>query len=302
MVAKFTHRVVEVDGKLTHQIQWLNEPMDIRVYDRVSKWIKRTPDYGPMNNQRLNKFKSILDSINRELGVKTPIEQLISLRNIILKDKIIKNYSRMNAVVSRVSADYDSGEDILDLSTHYDFPPLNLLRGILLHKGYNTSALYNIFANKTDPTRLLSGRDLKQFRRAEINDAESTFNQARIAEIAARNEAKFINFFKSIGVALVTQEELTESQKEKYGRAVITPDILFTDEVYINGIRVNWIDYKDYIGTKIHFLFSSNSGQSSKYTDKWGPGALCYRRGYVEGLVIPGSALLDARSLPIEFE
>lgn len=91
-------------------------------------------------------------------------------------------------------------------------------------------------------------------------------------------------------------------QVEKFGRAVITPDLLFLDEVYINGVRVHWIDYKDYIGTKIHFLFSSNSGQSGKYTEKWGTGALCYHRGYVEGLVIPGASLLDARSLPVEFE
>jgi len=88
----------------------------------------------------------------------------------------------------------------------------------------------------------------------------------------------------------------------EYGRAVATPDILFEDEVYINDHRVHWIDYKDYAGTRIDFLYKSNVNQAERYGRRWGPGALCYRWGYLESLSIPMALPLDARALPIKFQ
>lgn len=302
MYADFSYKIVKQNNRSIYHITWINHPMDMRVYDKLTRWFKKATDYGPTTPAKLNVLKQLLETFNREFGARVTMDQVLSLRNIVIKDKIIKNYSRMNNIIGKISADYTSGHDIVALSTVYDFPPLNLLRGILIHKGYQVNQLYSVFATKSPPEGILSGRDLKQYYRAEQNDAESTFNQQRIAEVAATNEAKFIEFFKSIGVKLLTQDDLAQSQTKKFGRAVITPDLLFTDEVYINGVQVFWIDYKDYIGTKIHFLFSSNSGQSSKYTEKWGPGALCYHRGYVEGLIIPGALLIDARSVPVKFD
>jgi hypothetical protein len=298
----FSFTTVSVDGKTIYNITWVNKPMDSRVYDKISRWFKKSTDYGPTDQKKLNAIKDILTRANKEFGTNVTIDQVLSVRNIIIKDKIIKNYSRMNRNIVKISKDYDAGHDIVTLSAIYDFPPLNLLRGIFIHRGFNVAKLYSVFANKSDPSVILKGRDLQQYKIAERNDAESTFNQQKIAKIAADNEINFINFFKSIGINLLTQDDLSESQTKQYGRAVITPDLLFVDEVYINGHRVTWIDYKDYIGTRVHFLFSSNSNQANKYKEKWGDGALCYHRGYVEGLVIPGAMLLDARSLPTSFD
>lgn len=297
---KVIHSIEKTSSGAIHHLTWESKPMNNMAYIHLSKYIKLSRDYGPLNLKKTKDLTIAVNNVNDRYKCDVTLDQAISLRNIVLKDKIIKNYSRMNQRIDRIYTEYEHGIDILELSYNYDFPPLNLLRGVFLRKGYNASSIYDIFTNKKNPKSLLSGRDLKQFKLAESNDAESTFNQQRVAEIAAINEEKFINYFKSIGIKLRTQEQLVREQIAQYGRPVLTPDVLFTDEVYINGKRVHWIDYKDYLGTDVRFLFTSNMNQSVKYAEKWGPGALCYRKSFVSGLYIPGAMLLDARVLNLK--
>lgn len=296
---KFSIKSVETNGVKTHHITWTQTPVNETVYNKITKWVRKSNDYAPMTSGKLRSFGTLVKSLNQKHNSSTTMEQAISIRNIILKDKIIKNFARMNQFIGKIAGEYKAGNGILALSIAYDFPPLNLLRGIFLHLGYDSSRIYSIFANKEDPSAFLNGRDLQQYNAAERNDAESTFNQQLIATIAAENENLVVDYFKSLGIKLTTQDELTIEQKEKYGRAVITPDILFNDRVYINNSRVHWIDYKDYIGTKVKFLYSSNVNQAAKYTAKWGPGAMCYHRSFVQDVQIPGALMLDATALPV---
>jgi hypothetical protein len=231
-----------------------------------------------------------------------PVAGAISIRNIVLKDKIVSSYGRMNGLMSVIAPRYASGESILSLARVFDFPPLNLLRGILLHRGMNPSEVYQVFAEKVRPALILSGRDLSQYKRAAANDAESIINQQAIADIAAANEDTVVQYFQRLGIGLKTQADLTAEQLAEHGRAVITPDILFTDEVYINDQRVHWIDYKDYIGTYVPFLYNSNVAQAAKYTARWGPGAMLYHHSFIDTLKIPGAILLDTSALGLRLK
>lgn len=279
-----------------HDITWINNPLDAAAYTKIVHWIKSTADWslkGP-DSPAIVKFTA---EINHATGSTVTASQVVACRNILLKQKIIHGYTRVNMQIPKIAAEY-AKSSILALSTRYDFPPLSLLRGILITRGYNESALYKIFANKTEPD-ILAKRDLAQFQLATRNDAESTFNQQMAAKVAADNENTVVAFMRSLGIHCKTQDDLTAVQMELYGRPVLTPDILFIDQVWINGTRVHWIDYKDYIGTNVGFLYKSNSKQAAKYAAEWGPGAMCYHRGYVSGLEIPKAILLDATALPI---
>ena len=253
------------------------------------------------NHEEIKHLRGELVKINREHSSNITVEQAISIRNIVIKDKIIKNYQRMNSKVREIAEQYDEGAHILDLSDKYDFPPLNLLRGIFLHNGYDSSKVYAVFADKEDPT-FLQSHDLKQYRAAVLNDAEATFNQKQIAKVALDNETKIIQYFRDCGIGLKTQDDLVKEQMQEHGRAVSTPDILFTSTVHINGVEVKWIDYKDYCATPTKFLFKSNSEQAAKYNKKFGTGALCYRLGVVNGVEIKGTMLLNASMLPVRFD
>lgn len=284
----------------THNIKWISHSIDPRAYSDIVRWVRDSNDYSPTTSDTLISIGKLTAQVNKKYGSEISVDQATSIRHIILKDKIIRGYGRMNIRMAKMAAEYDrSSGDILALSAKYDFPPLNLLRGIFLHKNMPSGSIYSVFANKEDPAKLLSGRDLQQYHSAERNDAESTFNQRLVASIADENERAVTEYFRTLDIDLVDQDHLVEEQTKLYGRAVLTPDILFVDPVVINGVSIKWIDYKDYIGTSTSFLYKSNSAQAAKYHAKWGMGALCFHRSFVSNLNIPGAILVDARSLPI---
>lgn len=272
-------------------INWPVKAIPKDVFKYVDTEIRATRSFGPTDYTG-GFVDRIVKDVGTKFDAKLTIKQVTAIRKIVVKDKIMRGYGRMNAHIAHMSRLY-AKNDILTLSMTKNFPPLNLLRGILLHRGIPPSKVYSVFANKTDPAEILSGRDLEQFKIAEEHDAESTFNQRMITAVAADNEIRVVNFFKSQGIGMKTQDDLVAEQVAEHGRAVITPDILFTDEVIINGRRVHWIDYKDYVGTPIKFLAESNLSQAARYVTKWGPGVMLYHYGFVEGFTIPDTQLLD---------
>jgi hypothetical protein len=217
-----------------------------------------------------------------------------SIKSIALKDRIIKDYPRLNANINQYRKQY-LGTDILHLSEKYRFPPLTMLREILT-KWYPIDTVRGIFNGKLS-TSLLSKRDREQYFLAAKFDAESGFNQNLVAAIAAENELRVVQWFRKY-TRIYTQEELVESDMKEYGRAVNTPDILFKDPVYINGVRIYWADFKDYACID-KFLLRSNIEQAGRYVSKWGPGALLYSGCVLSDIVIKDTLLLSTKFLPL---
>lgn len=270
-------------------IQWETNPISRQVYKRLREYFVGT-GYGPAGAAEHAKIATL--AAENELSP----AQVTSIRNIVIKDKIIKNHGRMNAMITGLSAAYNSAS-ILQVAAKYDFPPLNLFRGIMLHRGVSASDMYKIYTYKVPPESILRGRDLEQYILAERNDANSTFNQDLAAERAAAAELDFVNMLKGRGISVRTQDELAREQIAAVGRAVNTPDVLFDCEVNINGSPVKWIDYKDYIGTNTSFLIKSNKAQAARYVAEWGPGAMCYGPGFIDDVAIPGTMMLDCTGI-----
>lgn len=274
-------------------IDWPTAPIPRAFYDALAAEVKSSADYSANTEAAHN----MLRDVNANVRTNVPLEQAISLRHVLLKAKIIGRYGVMNRIIASVTRKHNKGMDILELSQKYDFPPLSLLRGILLHRGMDATKVYHVFADKVDPGDVLFGRDLQQYKAAAANDAESCFDQQVAAVVAAQNEAKFIDRLRAEGIRIRTQEDLMAEQQELYGRSVATPDVLFEDVVIINGRKITWIDYKDYAGTDVHFLHSASVKQVQRYEDRWGMGALCYGRSFVEDLTVSGAMLLDTSAL-----
>ena len=76
-------------------------------------------------------------------------------------------------------------------------------------------------------------------------------------------------------------KRLSQFSKENKGLCV-TPDILFSQPILINGQKVNWIDVKNYyITTYDKLLFKKLKISVEKYCNIWGNGALlCYGYQY----------------------
>lgn len=272
--------------------QWPAKPIDQVVFNDIKAAVQQSTDYSIQKSTKLsNALKEKYPDIKKD--------QLRSIRNVCLKDKIISNYPRMNAKIRALFKEYETGTGILELSKKYDFPPLNLLRGILLRK-MSSKEVHGVFrGNLID---VLTQRDRKEFKLATQADAEAYINQIEVAEKAAHNEELFIKYFQSTGIRLKTQAELVAEQTAQYGQPICTPDILFLDPVYINSQLVTWIDFKDYVGTDAGFIYKSNREQIGKYVHRWGRGALCYSQGYIEGLEFTGAMVLDGGVLPIKYK
>lgn len=278
------------------RLEWRTNPINPKIYDAINDAVLHSSDYSQLDEADARKF---LEGLRAHAPV--PFDAAISIRHIAIKQKIIKNYGRMNAKIAKIAREFKSGADIIFLSKKYDFPPLNLLRGIFLElKGYSAKDIYTVFAAKVAPEKILNGRDLREFLIADDADAENTFSQQEISARAYETEMAFVAYVQSLGIKIRTQEELVQSQTIEFGRAIITPDILFVDTVYINGVRVHWIDYKDYAGTKTPFLYKSSLAQVAKYNEKWGPGALCFSYSFVANLEFPGAMLLDISEIKID--
>ena len=277
-------------------ITWKSPTMSVALYDRFVKYFRETHDYGVLDRERIKEIIGFLELQNERFGTNAEMPAILSLRNIVIKDKIVKNYHRMNTKIRNIVREYNAGVDIVKLSFKWDFPPINLMRGIFLTK-YNPTIVHAAFA-RTGDVETLDARDRAQLLRAQSHDAESFFNIDVATTNAATNERTLVEFFQRLGVAMETQDSLVAEQIAEHGRAVITPDILFSERVMINGQSVRWIEFKNYLGANM-FLYKSNAAQVAKYYEKWGHGAICYSFGTVDNVSFPNTQILNASSLPI---
>jgi len=274
-----------------YHINWHNEYIPLHVFKKIVFWIKKYHDYSVLDDKKIQKLDAFMIHLNKKYGTRLTTDQYIHIRNIVLKQKIVTHYHTILDKVNVITEKYHQGADILALSREYDYPPYRLLRLILL-RGENPD-IKQIFLKKANLELLHNERDMEQFYKAESHDLTSYANQKNITKNAAENEQKFVQFFKDQHINLLTEHDLVDTQTKEHGRAISTPDLVFQDEVYINGVRIYWIDYKDYVGTNIKFIYSQNVLQAEKYTKIWGPGAVCYHGSMVENLVIPDTMLLD---------
>ena len=285
-----------------HYFIWESNIIKREIYTKLRAIIESSRTYEP-DNIWLENNKQIADEFLQSINM----GQLLAMRDSIVKNKVVQRYGTMNKHIKNVAADFygqntkrlSHGEvapirgnmDIIALAKKWDFPPLNLMRGILLTK-YEAPVIFDIINAGASPT-LLTPFERRQLTRATKHDTANTTNERERRGQAQDAEDAFVRFFESFDISLITQDSLAIHQIESHGRAISTPDMLFADDVYINNIQVKWIDYKDYVLTDIKFMHKSNSDQAAKYNAKWGKGALIYGRGLVEGVEIADTMILS---------
>jgi hypothetical protein len=242
-------------------------------------------------------FKRLSNDIIHNLSkkYKTSRDVVINIHRTTVENKAINSVYKIKNNIRNMVKDYNE-ESIDVISYKYDIPPLMLLRSILIEKGYSSTALYGIFSGKIEPETELHGYDLKQFHIANDNDISNFRNQQKVGKKALLAEEYFITKFKKLNINFKTQNDLMAEQTKLLGRPVLTPDLLILDTVYINGKKINWIDFKSYTLLPDTFIFSSVLKQAKKYNEYFGSGALVFQHGlpYVN---IPKTLVLDADAL-----
>ena len=92
-------------------------------------------------------------------------------------------------------------------------------------------------------------------------------------------------------IKMMTEEELRKLAADKKRPKPGTPDILLSDFIMINGVKIRWIEVKNYFITKDGVFWRRLKKRCCKYTKQFGCGAIV-SRGFEQGLQLPGNVLL----------
>ena len=273
----------------TIDVNWELNAVSKNIQKKVGDIVMRRGEFGFLPQERVDEIATQLE------GLPISLEQALSLRNALNQEKSVYSHHKLMRRSNELNRRYNSGEDVMALSKRFDAPPVNTFRAILTGRGWGKNRIKEFLKQ---PSRM-KDRDREQFELAESMDRVSSVNQDETHKASMVFEDVLYLFFDSIGVRYRTQEDLMAEQKKSEGRAVITPDLLMIDDVRINGVPCAWIDAKHFFGADLKFPRKKTQKQVDRYVAEYGHGAIVYRHGFCDGLVINGAEQLDASPLDL---
>jgi hypothetical protein len=181
-----------------------------------------------------NKFKNYENMITKKL--------IKSIRASFMRNFMMFNHKNLTINSKNIYSDYKNDIDVLDISKKYDISPLNIIRFIFDNK-YSNKLTFLI-----KNTNLLNNYDLQQLNIAICNDTFALINQSTIHSESLLFENIVEKFLIKNNIKFKTQEQLVKEQTKLYGKPTITPDFLILSDLFINNIKINWIDAKNFYG------------------------------------------------------
>jgi hypothetical protein len=255
--------------------------------------------YAPMSEKEIEyMYQRVL---NKFTNTSIPIpkyfckEIILSIRANLMRDHMITNHKKVLSSKHSIIDDYENGMGILELSTKYDGSPLNLLRLIFAEK-FGKKLTQLIKKNK-----ILSPRDKKELELAISNDLYALINQDEVLKKSTNFELKIQKILDLNNIRYKTQEQLVEEQIKKSNIATNTPDFLILDDLFINGIKINWIDAKNFYGLNTPYIKKRIKHQTKKYLDTWGSGSIIFNLGFSSKLIVNDILFIDFYSFEKNF-
>ena len=228
--------------------------------------------YKEINNKQINHLKSIYPNISKEL--------LESMKSSYIKTNLLIQYAHAKLNSTMISEEY-SNTNILKLSEKYKISPINIFRLVLKHRGFDNQSIRNLINNP----EALNDYDSKQFELACEYDNYSFVDEDEILKKSLEYEKKIEKILQNNNIKYETQEELVEQQKNEFGKPISTPDFLIKSDLFINNIKINWIEVKNFYGANNNFVVGKIKKQISKYNKNYGTGCLLFKYGYCSKLL-----------------
>jgi hypothetical protein len=221
----------------------------------------------------------IANKVHEKYRVSIDPKIIVSINSSFMKNYIIEHYNNLSKYSNKILNDYNN-INVLKLSEKYDLSPVTIIKFIFEKK-------YNMKLNKiTKNIKILNDYDKKQLYTATSNDAYYTLDQTNQQQESINFEKKVEEFLIKNNIKYSTQEQLTKEQIEKYGNAINTPDFLIESEFSIDGMKIHWIDAKNFYGANIRFIKNKIIKQTRKYIETYGDGCIVFNLGHNEILKI----------------
>jgi hypothetical protein len=280
-----------MNGKIINikiNINPLDNPIEKMVLKKLNK--KPPGSYDKISTGELERiYKIIMESFPTQ--TKNFSTQIIgSIRANMMREHMIQTHKKILSKEKSIIEDYNSHINLKDLVIKYDGSPLNLLR-IIFKSKYNKK-LTKIILDKS----ILDSYDKSQLDWAESHDAYALINQDEILTKSNEFEEKIKNILDKLNCRYKTQSDLVTEQIAESNGPTNTPDFLILDELYINGNKINWIDAKNFYGSKSKLMEKKIKSQTTKYIRTWGPGSIIFNLGFNSTLKIESILMIDFES------
>ena len=280
-----------IKSKFNYEIEII--PLNYFVEKYICSKLNLSPyeSYAPMSEKEIdnlfekikNKFKKTSIQIPEYFSEKI----ILSIRANLMREHMILTHKKLLSLKNNIINDYNNYMEILKLSTKYDGSPLNLLRIIFMRK-YNKKLTQLMVRDE-----LLNSRDKKELDTAISNDLYALINQNEILKKSSDFEQLIQKILDSLGIRYKTQDDLAKEQIKKSNKATNTPDFLILDNLFINGIKINWIDAKNFYGLDNQYVKKRIKKQTKKYIDAWGSGAIIFNLGFGSKLKLNNILFID---------
>lgn len=258
----------------------------------IGKLNKNPPEsYDKIKQKELEQiYNGVIDNFTKEQTNNFYVRIILSIRANLMREHMMITHKKIMFREKKIISDYNSGLNLVGLVSKYDYSPLNLLRLIFQSKYHKK--LTKIMTNLD----LLDLRDKSQLDWAINHDAYALINQDEILTKSNEFENKIKFILDKLSIRYKTQLELSDEQIKLEGIASNTPDFLIMDELFINGIKINWIDAKNFYGSNTKFMIKKTKSQTKKYINKWGSGSIIFNLGFNSDLSIDNILMIDYKS------
>jgi hypothetical protein len=236
-----------------------------------------------------------------KINYKTNITCILinSIKSSYVKQNIIQNNIKININAKYIKNLYLENEKFFNKGDTYNNPilissekfnlsPLNIMRFIIKEK-------YSKKLTKIDKKKI-SKFDLLMLNFSIEHDEYAIINGNIIMKEADEFEKDIEKLLIKLNIKYKTQNDLVKEQTEKYGKSINTPDFLILSDLYINGIKINWIDAKKFYGSCVKFVKEKIIAQTNKYITEYGTGSIIFSLSFNSDLKYENILLLDYNS------
>jgi len=228
------------------------------------------------------RFKKITTKYKEKLKTIFPTVSypiIKSIRNEYTINNIVQTHYKID--INALNEEYKN-MNIKKISKKYELPPCTLLKMIYKNRGYTKNEVNNIFGGIYDK---LDEYDIKQLKKALKNDVFALIDSNKQLDKSIKFEKKIETVLNKLHIQFKTQNMLADEQQKMYGKSIITPDFLLLNSNFcLNGMRVNWIDAKNYYLTCTAFSKKKIQKQIEKYINVFGTGVIIMSLGRCENI------------------
>tara|TARA_B110000208_G_scaffold171663_2_gene214102 strand:- start:5624 stop:6523 length:900 start_codon:yes stop_codon:yes gene_type:complete len=247
-------------------------------------------NYSRLKRNDLEKIKKLLMEIKKKYNIIPSNAIIRSIRSAYMNQRFILTHDKLINNKKIIIKHYNNNISILDISKKLDLSPIKLLKIILKNKGYTSkdiSSLLYLISSTNDIKKIkkiyhipLNTKFIIIVKKIIEKDIFNQIDQKSIKGYADAFEKKVEYSIDNIyGLKYKTEKNLIDEQTKKYGKPIITPDFLLLDDLYINKIKINWIDAKNYYGANTILIKKNIKKQAEKYNKAFGSGAIIFNLG-----------------------